>query len=105
MSNRGLLWRESLRRRLGDERIEITDGELLVLMACNLVTTVGLAGDIARHLQTPGDLQGDFLSSWHLVLYGGVMAVAVWPPGSWMMPPLVGLVAGVSLSPMVLVLP
>jgi hypothetical protein len=67
-----------MRRRIGDERVSITDGELLVLIACNLVTTVGLAGDIARHLQQPDDLEGDFLSSWHLVLYGGVLAVAVW---------------------------
>ena len=31
----------------------ITDGELLVLIACNILTTVGLTGDIARHLQNP----------------------------------------------------
>ncbi|MEO6987155.1 MAG: hypothetical protein ABI239_00730, partial [Aquihabitans sp.] len=40
-----------------------------------LVTTVGLAGDIARHLQNPGSLENDFLSGWHLVLYGGVASV------------------------------
>jgi len=63
---------------LGGPRVDIGDAELLVLVVCNLVSTVGLAGDIARHLQTPDDLQGDFLSSWHLVLYGGVTAVGVW---------------------------
>lgn len=78
MSNRTFLARERLRRTFGGDRIDISDGELLVLIVCNLVTTVGLAGDIARHLQTPDDLQGDFLSSWHLVLYGGVTAVALW---------------------------
>ncbi|WP_421120328.1 hypothetical protein ACE2AJ_03130 [Aquihabitans daechungensis] len=49
-----------------------------MLIACNVLTTVGLAGDIARHLQNPDDLQGDFLSGWHLVLYGGVTTVALW---------------------------
>jgi hypothetical protein len=78
MSSRGLLWRESLRRRVGGDRVAVTDGELLVLIACNLITTVGLAGDIARHLENPNDLEGDFLSSWHLVLYGGVLSVALW---------------------------
>ena len=76
--NHGFLARERVRRALGDRSVDITDGELLVLIACNIWTTVGLTGDIARHLQNPGNLGGDFLSSWHLVLYGGVTAVAVW---------------------------
>lgn len=67
-----------VRRLFSGPPIDISDGELLVLMVCNLVTTVGLAGDIARHLQTPDKLQGDFLSSWHLVLYGGVTSVGLW---------------------------
>lgn len=70
--------RERIRKLRGDEQVEISDAELLVLIACNILTTVGLAGDIARHLQNPGDLQGDFLSGWHLVLYGGVTTVALW---------------------------
>lgn len=70
--------RERVRKLRGDHSIHISDGELIVLIACNLLTTVGLAGDIARHLQNPDDLQGDFLSSWHLVLYGGVTTVAIW---------------------------
>lgn len=78
VANRGMVARERVRRRVGDDHVDISDLELLVLIACNLLTTVGLAGDIARHLQTPDDLQGDFLSSWHLVLYGGVTAVGVW---------------------------
>ena len=56
-------------------RLDVTDLELAVLIVCTLVTTVGLGGDIARHLQNPGDLEGDFLSGWHLVLYGGVASV------------------------------
>jgi hypothetical protein len=59
-------------------RLEVTDGELAVLIVCTLVTTIGLAGDIARHLMNPGDLEGDFLSGWHLVLYGGVASVGAW---------------------------
>lgn len=78
MSNRSFLARQRVQRLFGGARIDITDGELLALIACNLVTTVGLAGDIARHLQDPQNLNGDFLSSWHLVLYGGVTAVAIW---------------------------
>ncbi|MEZ5182864.1 MAG: hypothetical protein R2702_13490 [Acidimicrobiales bacterium] len=38
---------------LDGPRVPIGDAELLVLVVCNLVSTVGLAGDIARHLQTP----------------------------------------------------
>ena len=78
MSNVGFLTKERLRKLRGDQVIDISDGELIVLIACNIWTTIGLAGDIARHLQNPDNLQGDFLSSWHLVLYGGVTAVAVW---------------------------
>lgn len=58
-----------------DERPSVTDGELLVFIACVLVTTIGLTGDIARHLQQPDSLENDFLSGWHLVLYGGVASV------------------------------
>jgi hypothetical protein len=78
VSNRGFLARERIRRLRGDDRVAISDAELLVLIACNVLTTVGLAGDIARHLQNPGNLNGDFLSGWHLVLYGGVTTVALW---------------------------
>lgn len=69
-----------LRRRLGwDGPLpQITDAELLALIACNLLTTIGLTGDIARHLESSADLSDDFLSGWHLVLYGGVTAVGVW---------------------------
>lgn len=59
-------------------RLDVTDGELAILIVCTLVTTIGLAGDIARHLQNPGDLEGDFLSGWHLILYGGVASVGAW---------------------------
>ena len=52
---------------------------LLALMVANTVAAVGLFGDIARHVSLgfvdPGS--SDFLSSWHLVLYGGVAGVAV----------------------------
>ena len=78
MSSRAMVRREQVRRRLGDERVDIGDGELLVLIACNLVATIGLAGDIARHLENPGNLGGDFLAGWHLVLYGGVLGVGLW---------------------------
>jgi hypothetical protein len=77
VSNRGFVLRERVRRLRGDQ-IDISDAALLVLIACNVITTVGLAGDIANHLQNPGDLEGDFLSGWHLVLYGGVTLVALW---------------------------
>ena len=53
MSNKGFLARERLRKLRGDRVIDISDGELIVLIACNIWTTVGLAGDIARHLQNP----------------------------------------------------
>lgn len=68
-------WRQFL---APPRRLVIGDGELAVLIACTLVTTIGLAGDIARHLQNPDNLDGDFLSGWHLVLYGGVASVGVW---------------------------
>jgi hypothetical protein len=59
--------------------LRISDGELAVLMVCTLVTTIGLAADIARHLlDDVENLQGDFLSGWHLVLYGGVASVGAW---------------------------
>jgi hypothetical protein len=63
-----------------DERVTVRDGELLVLIVCTLVTTVGLAGDISRHLLDPASLAkgNDFLSGWHLVLYGGVFSVGLW---------------------------
>lgn len=84
MRNSSMMARERMRRLLGDGDVDVSDAALLVLMACNIVTTVGLAGDIARHLQRPDDLEGDFLSSWHLVLYGGVTAVALWlGVGAW----------------------
>ncbi|MCU1370641.1 MAG: hypothetical protein JWO77_1835 [Ilumatobacteraceae bacterium] len=78
MSNRGWVVRERIRRLRGDGPLDISDAALLVLIACNVLTTVGLTGDIARHLQNPDDLAGDFLSGWHLVLYGGVTTVALW---------------------------
>lgn len=59
----------------GPNSPKVTDGEIAVFIVCVLVTTVGLAGDIARHLQNPGSLENDFLSGWHLVLYGGVASV------------------------------
>lgn len=61
-----------------DDRPDISDGELAVFIVLALVTTIGLAGDIARHLTHPGSLNNDFLSGWHLVLYGGVTAVGIW---------------------------
>lgn len=63
-----------------EDRPTITDGELFALILFNLVTTIGLAGDIARHLQRPEELNNgnDFLSGWHLILYGGVAGVGLW---------------------------
>lgn len=54
---------------------KVTDGEVAVFILCVLVTTIGLTGDIARHLQHPESLENDFVSGWHLVLYGGVASV------------------------------
>lgn len=68
-------WRQFL---APPQRLTVSDGELALLIICTLVTTIGLAGDIGRHLQHPGNLTGDFLSGWHLVLYGGVASVGVW---------------------------
>jgi len=61
-------------RRAPDAPV-VTDGEIAVFIACVLLTTVGLTGDIARHLQQPESLENDFVSGWHLVLYGGVASV------------------------------
>lgn len=55
----------------------VTDGEMAALIVANLVTTIGLAGDIASHLVNPA-LEEDFLAGWHLVLYGGVALVGAW---------------------------
>jgi hypothetical protein len=63
------------RRHLRGARPAVTDGEMAVFIVCVLVTTIGLAGDIARHLEHPESLENDFLSGWHLVLYGGVASV------------------------------
>lgn len=53
-------------------------GWLVALMVANTVAAVGLFGDIARHVSLVAVLTGDdFLSGWHLVLYGGVTGVAV----------------------------
>ncbi|HEY4378658.1 MAG TPA: hypothetical protein VGM93_15930 [Acidimicrobiales bacterium] len=51
---------------------------LLLLVVLNTVTTVGLVGDIQRHVQNQSLTGKDFLSSWHLVLYGGVLGVGIW---------------------------
>ena len=61
-----------------DDGPQVTDGELAVFVLCMLVTTIGLAGDISRHLLDPASLSNDFISGWHLVLYGGVTAVGAW---------------------------
>ncbi|MCU1358577.1 MAG: hypothetical protein JWM89_3995 [Acidimicrobiales bacterium] len=79
VGNVGMLVRERIRKAVPiDESLGITDGELSALLLCNLVTTVGLAGDIARHLRDPANISNDFVSGWHLVLYGGVLAVGLW---------------------------
>lgn len=53
-------------------------GWLVALMVANTVAAVGLFGDIARHVgQTELLTNADFLSGWHLVLYGGVTGVAL----------------------------
>jgi len=51
---------------------------LWVIATCCVVSTVGLSGDIGRHLQTGTSLTGDFWASWHLVLYAGVTGLAAW---------------------------
>lgn len=76
---RGLRARDRIRKLIpSDPRVAVRDGELAILIVCNLVTTVGLAGDIARHLLDPDSLDNDFISGWHLVLYGGVASVGLW---------------------------
>jgi len=53
-------------------------GWLVALMAADTVAAVGLFGDIARHVDRTELLTGaDFLSGWHLVLYGGVTGVGL----------------------------
>lgn len=70
--------RQGWRRFLpGGYRPEVTDGEIAVFIVLVLITTIGLAADIARHLQEPESLENDFLSGWHLVLYGGVASVGI----------------------------
>jgi hypothetical protein len=55
----------------------VTPAWLFALMVANTVAAVGLFGDIARHVSIEAVLDGDdFLSGWHLVLYGGVAGVA-----------------------------
>lgn len=62
----------------GVETSRVGWGWLVALMAGNTVAAVGLFGDIARHVgQAVLLTNADFLSGWHLVLYGGVAAVAV----------------------------
>jgi hypothetical protein len=56
----------------------VSSFEMIVLIICNLVSTVGLTGDISRHLLDPGSIDEGFLAGWHLVLYGGVIAVGLW---------------------------
>jgi hypothetical protein len=67
------------RRYLPSDRSpKVTDGEIALLIVANLVTTVGLTGDIASHLTQPGSFEDDFLAGWHLILYGGVALVGAW---------------------------
>ena len=51
---------------------------LWVITLCCVASTIGLAGDIGRHLRSGTSLTGDFFASWHLVLYGGVTGAAAW---------------------------
>ncbi|HEX7132098.1 MAG TPA: hypothetical protein VF228_05950, partial [Iamia sp.] len=64
-----------------DERMprRVEPGWLLALMVANTIAAVGLFGDISRHVSLgfAVDTESDFLSSWHLVLYGGVAGVAL----------------------------
>ena len=49
----------------------------MALIAANAVAAAGLLGDIANHVPRGSGLTGsDFLSGWHLILYGGVAAAA-----------------------------
>lgn len=55
----------------------VEPGWLLLLMVADTVAAVGLFGDISRHVSLGFvNVESDFLSSWHLVLYGGVAGVA-----------------------------
>ncbi|HEV7720556.1 MAG TPA: hypothetical protein VGO60_04705 [Iamia sp.] len=58
---------------------QVQPGWLVALMVADTVAAVGLFGDIARHVSLgfAVDTESDFLSSWHLVLYGGVAGVAL----------------------------
>ena len=50
---------------------------LIALIGANAVAATGLLGDIANHVSRGSGLTGsDFLSGWHLILYGGVAAAA-----------------------------
>lgn len=55
-----------------------TASDVWIVTACAVVATVGLSGDIARHLQSGTSITGDFFASWHLVLYGGVTGLAAY---------------------------
>ncbi len=56
----------------------VAPGWLLALIAANTVAAVGLFGDIAGHVSLGiVTVQDDFLSGWHLVLYGGVGGVGL----------------------------
>jgi hypothetical protein len=59
-------------------RPQLAVGWLVGLMVANTVAAVGLVGDIGNHVSRGSTLTGnDFLSGWHLVLYGGVAGVAI----------------------------
>jgi len=63
---------------LPDTRPQLAVGWLVGLMVANTVAAVGLVGDIGNHVSQGSTLTGgDFLSGWHLVLYGGVAGVAI----------------------------
>ena len=51
---------------------------LWVITGCCVISTVGLSGDIGRHLRSGTSITGDFWASWHLVLYAGVTGLAGW---------------------------
>lgn len=70
-------WR---RLREPDERMpeRVEAPWLFALMVANTIAAVGLFGDIARHVSIGiANVEQDFLSGWHLVLYGGVAGVAL----------------------------
>jgi hypothetical protein len=59
-------------------RQRLAVGWLVALIAANTVASTGLLGEIANHVSRGSGLTGsDFLSGWHLVLYGGVAAAAL----------------------------